>query len=419
LTTHGVAVDAANDLVYFTTNSNRQVRRARLSDGANEAVIYDGGGSATAYQIVLDPANTSRMYVVEAAPSPARPNTYGTILRLDGVDMASGLLPATVVSAPGGGLLPISVAPVTQVAGWTTDAIGSWASTTNWHSQEFPDGADVAALFGGTITRSRSVIVDEPVTVKEVSFNNSHSYAIIGRGSVTLESDSGNAAVRVFQGDHQFQAVVNLATDTEVNVSGGTSLALNNVLNLDGHTLLKSGDGTLQINNQLNAQGGTLSGLSGAISGSAIIVGDLHNIGGTLAPGNSPGVMRVQGNFRQDVDAILSMEIGGSVAIEDYDVLQVEGISDLAGLLEVSLLDEFEPVAGDAFVLLDLDVSRGTFDQIVLPPLGRGLQWDATALYTAGSLGVTAVPEPGAVQLLVWAVVVQVGLIRQRRNALK
>jgi len=129
-------------------------------------------------------------------------------------------------------------------------------------------------------------------------FDNTNSYVVAGGGSMTF--DSGTTApqsdVNVFAGDHQFQAVVNLNNQTDLTIVSDASLAFNNILNLDGNTLTKSGPGTLSVNNNLVAGvGGTVNCEEGICSGTGTIGGDLNNNGGTISPGSSPGILTVDG----------------------------------------------------------------------------------------------------------------------------
>jgi len=90
---------------------------------------------------------------------------------------------------------------------------------------------------------------------------------------------------------------------------------------------------------------------------------------------------------------------GGVQAGIDYDLLQVDGEAVLEGTLEISLIDGFEPARGDVFDILEFNEAvSGAFDEIVLPQLGRTLSWDASGLYTMGTVSV--VPEPAGVFLV-------------------
>ena len=98
-------------------------------------------------------------------------------------------------------------------------------------------------------------------------------------------------SITVNQGQHEFQLRVSLETDTMVDVASGQLLEFNNRLFLNDNTLTKTGEGTMAINNQVVTGGGMVICAEGTCSGSGTIGGDLINDGGTISPGNSPGVM--------------------------------------------------------------------------------------------------------------------------------
>ena len=71
------------------------------------------------------------------------------------------------------------------------------------------------------------------------------------------------------------------------------------------------------------------------------------------------------------------------------------------GTLLLDLINDFSPVAGDSFQVLDFTLGQltGGFDEIRLAdPLPAGLSFDTTQLTTTGRIGV--VPEPGIAALL-------------------
>jgi len=245
--------------------------------------------------------------------------------------------------------------------------------------------------------------VDTHVTVKQITFDSANTYAVAGTKSVTLESDTAamNAQINVIQGSHQFQAVVNLGSSADIFTAPGTMLSFNNALNLHGETVTKTGDGTLEINNRVAAAGGSIDCQAGTCSGSGTVGGDLNNSGGTVSPGNSPGMLEVEGDFTQEAEGSLLMEIAGLDSGSQYDVLQVEGLAALSGTLQVALLDAFEPSAGNRFEIFEFGDVVGDFDSVVLPALPGGLQWDDSALLASGILSM--VPEPGSVLLMLTA----------------
>ena len=288
---------------------------------------------------------------------------------------------------------------VSPVISWGGDASGNWNSNANWSTWLHPSDNVSTAVFGSAITSSRTVVANGAVTVKNVQFDNANTYAIAGGGSVNLEANMGSAGIDVLQGSHQFQAIVNLNSSTDVDVTTGASLAFNNALNLNGNNLTKTGVGTMAINNVLNTGGGSVLIAAGALGGSGEINGDVTNDSGTVAPGNSPGTLTVNGDYFQGAGATLAIEIAGKAL---HDLLDVSGIITLnGGSLDVLLLDGFNPAEGDIYDILDFSAIDGVgFDSLNLPALASGLIWDTSDLMTAGSLSVSSVPEPSALMLM-------------------
>jgi len=185
---------------------------------------------------------------------------------------------------------------------WIKDSLGDWSDAGNWsptdggvppsprannpnHSVTFPEKE---AIMGPT-----TVNTHDAVTVNRIAFaNTSHSFVVSGIGSVNLQATTDpdgpvNPSMSV-EGTHQFQAIVNLANDTLVDVASGSTLSFNNALNLNGMTLTKMGVGALEINNQLTSAGGSIIVQEGTVAGYGAVGGDVTNLGGTISPGDGP-----------------------------------------------------------------------------------------------------------------------------------
>ena len=181
--------------------------------------------------------------------------------------------------------------------------------------------------------------------------------------------------------------------DGLVDVGGTLTVHPKSTLSLHGGTVVAP---------TLDASAGVLDFAAGELH-VAEFWGDLVNQGGTLCPGSSPGLLTVHGDYTQTAGA-LEIEIGGLIPGTEYDRLAVTGALDLAGALDVVLVDLgaglFAPAGGDVFDVLDWGSLAATsaFDTVNLPPLGPGLEWDTSALYTTGELTVT--PEPATLALL-------------------
>jgi hypothetical protein len=325
--------------------------------------------------------------------------------------------------APGDGVL-VGITPGPDQT-WDIEGSGDWNDAASWigeinSNSVVPNSNTTIAILGSAITSPQTLFTDVPVTVKGFQFGVSddggavQSYVISGQGSVNLDADVGNATIDVIDGSHQFQAVVYLDTATDVSIATGAVLSFNNVLNLNGFDLTKTGNGTMEINNALNTGGGVVSALAGVVSGSGMLLGDLENTGATLAPGDSPGQFTIQGDYTHGAGATLAIEIAGLIQAAEYDLLTVGGNLTLeGGELLVELLDGFDPSAGDVFDILDSSAIGGVgFDSLSLPALADGLVWDTSVFLTDGSLSVTAVPEPDMVVLFGIALLGLVGIRR-------
>ncbi len=123
---------------------------------------------------------------------------------------------------------------------------------------------------------------------------------------------------------------------------------------------LASASSTLISGSTLRIPKGATSGpvsldAGGTLKGSGTVGGDLNNEG-ILSPGNSPGIIVVNGNYAQAVTGSLEIEVQGTnPSTPDFDQLFVNGTVTLAGALDVSLLNGFAPSAGDSFQILSND----------------------------------------------------------------
>lgn len=172
---------------------------------------------------------------------------------------------------------------------WNSTTGADWKTSANWSPGGGPAlNRQHTAVFADAISSPHTVVTNTPVTVNRIEFDNDHMYAIGGTGSINLDSTTGSVlpSIAVVSGNHQFQAVVKLNADTQVDVASGSTLSLNNELNLMGQTLTKSGAGTLAINNQLTTGGGLVSITEGTLSGYGKIGGNLIANSGIISPGS-------------------------------------------------------------------------------------------------------------------------------------
>jgi len=182
---------------------------------------------------------------------------------------------------------------------WTTDGTGSWNAIDHWRINNvpgIPDSNSEGAVFGGAISASTTVVVDTDTVINSIQFADDNNYVVAGSKTLSLESGTPGAPSIEVVGQaspvtHEFQVRTALNNSTSVNVGGNATLEFNNRLNLGGNTLIKSGTGAMAINNELNTGGGEVSVVLGTLGGVGTVSGSVGNSGGTIAPGNSPGIL--------------------------------------------------------------------------------------------------------------------------------
>ncbi|MCU0707282.1 MAG: right-handed parallel beta-helix repeat-containing protein, partial [Pirellula sp.] len=120
----------------------------------------------------------------------------------------------------------------------------------------------------------------------------------------------------------------------------------------DGVTSLINTNGALNV-----ASGATLKG-TGTFTGNVLNQGE-------IAPGNSPGIITINGNYAQSSAANLEIEIQGTNPnTPDFDQLIVNGTVTLDGTLNILHLGGFIAANGDTFRIIDndgVDAVNGAF----------------------------------------------------------
>ena len=134
-------------------------------------------------------------------------------------------------------------------------------------------------------------------------------------------------------------------------------------------TTINLGDGTLNPGDTLTLSEGSI------LVGSGTLSSHLVN-GGVVSPGNSPGIMTIEGDYTQTADGILEIELAGTNPGSDFDQLIVTGDATLDGKLIVSLMDSYVPRYGDSFEIISANYLYGEFEILSLPSLPPSLTWD-------------------------------------------
>ena len=283
------------------------------------------------------------------------------------VDLSSGTLTGT------GNLLVTG--SLTQSGGSQTDTgtttIGSGAS--------------------GTIG---AAIVSRPLTNQGTLALNATSMSapLTNSGTATATSATlgsvGNSGTFNLAGSALSGSLTNSGT---LNVSGNASA---------GGGIQQSGGLTNVPAGQTLGAGGTgLVLAGGTLMGSGTISGNVNNSAGTVAPGASPGILTINGDYTQGPSGVLAVDVGGTIAGSEYDQLVVNGNVSLDGNLTTTLLGSYVPLPGDSYIFVDATGTiSGNFANIsqpasLLPPVAGVSPVTGTAQVTVSVVS-PSVPAP-------------------------
>ena len=313
-------------------------------------------------------------------------NTFG--IRGHGV-FALPLSNSTVIAADGGQL-------VVDGAGSDTD----WDGEFN-NGQLIAEAGDlrlVDSLPGNTLGNVR---VGGGQTLQVDSFTMTFAGGVLLNGG-TIASER----LQRFGGTVN---VTRLSTmDSFVAFEDGVVVSLEQDLMLTGHEAFHDGTalftGTADLINEADNR---LRAVAGASFGVDVIN---HGILRGENP-EGPGVV----TFAQDLENLgtIVFDLGGN-QFGDYSHFDVSGVL-LAddGTFQVRLFNDFDPMLGDEFDVLDFGsfVDNGVlFD---LPELQHGLAWDSSDFRSQGVLRITAVPEPSSILLVGMGILGVIGFHRR------
>ena len=127
---------------------------------------------------------------------------------------------------------------------------------------------------------------------------------------------------------------------------------------------------------------------SGGLGGSGT-VGPVNATGGTVAPGTSPGLLIVNGNYTMAAPAVLSVEIGGQTAGTAYDQVRVQGDVALGNAM-LPLTLTAAPAPGFAYVIIDnlgSNPVNGTFSDLLEGQTVGAVYNDATYTFVVSYAG--------------------------------
>lgn len=235
---------------------------------------------------------------------------------------------------------------ITSTGGGTIDTQTlTLAGTTNWNGKNVTLSNGAAIINNGTFNANATTTMTGGTT--ESFTNNGSFFKKVDGTTTTMDILFNNAGtVQVVAGSLVFLQGIENGEDVVIDLGGGT-------LDPGDELTLESGD---------------------SLVGSGTLAADLVN-GGTVSPGESPGIITVQGYYTQLETGVLEIQLGGEGLGMGYDQLEVKGVASLAGTLNVRLINEFEPESYMIFNIMLYASKTGTFSTVNLPP---GYDWTLT-----------------------------------------
>lgn len=268
-----------------------------------------------------------------------------------------------------------------------------------------------AGSSSGTLTLASGVLLNH----NSGTHNLASGMSVAGAGAYQVNggtlNNTGTAAV----------SLLNLSSGTVSGTSGSDVLVVAGTMNWtggaistgqvtvnSGSTLSISGSGTKTMNRDISNSGTTTWTGSGNISGSgsfanqasgsfnaqttaSMAVTAVSNAG-IINIGASPSTTNITGNYTNT--GTLNIELGGTTAGTQYDVLNITGAATLGGTLNLTLINGFTPSLANAFQIINYTSRTGAFSTINGQSVAGGLFLRPD--YNATNLTLTTVSQSQA-----------------------
>lgn len=298
-------------------------------------------------------------------------------------------------------ILALWLLSLLSLSSFATDYVftgnGLWSNPANWAGGLLPSGYLQA---GNTITITGTAVIDNTFSPYNLG-GNYGTITIATGGSLSLQNATQFSLMGgtiIVNGTLTNNTTFNIYPNTTINVNGTVinqrtmenqgTVTINNggvydnqlsaqfvssppwnptansgvlILN-SGGTILNQNTAKLNPGNLIN-NGGTINNYA-RLMGSPVVTGNLTNAG-ILAPGNSPGVYTVTGDYTATSGAVHEFEIGGT-ASANYDRLVVSGTVNLGGTLNATLINGFNPASIHDITLITGTIN-GTFATVNKP----------------------------------------------------
>jgi hypothetical protein len=198
-------------------------------------------------------------------------------------------------------------------------------------------------------------------TVSALNFSNNGSLTINATGQLTVSSGNltVNSGASIVSGG-------NLTLPGNFTKAGSGELDLQSDTNVNG--VANVVEGLLSVNGNFTTPGGLVVDPGATLGGSGLIVGNV-NVGGILAPGNSPGTLTIVGNLLLTGANSTIIEIASPT---NFDRIVVSGQASLGGTLQALPYAGGSITPGTSYEFLQAASITGNYSSILVPDGLRG-----------------------------------------------
>ena len=258
---------------------------------------------------------------------------------------------------------------------------------------------------GAAITTNAANIVLDGASSQIVNQSNVNALT-----NFATNAAAGNFTIKNGRNFTTAAGITQFANQGQVTIGTGTTFAVSNAKPYvqsagTSNTIV---NGTLTTTNSVgvNIQGGSLRGI-GSVTGNMTNAGQVSP-GSSV--GSSAGVLTVNGNYTQNSSnsstGTLNIEVGGvNAGVPEFDQLNVTGTANVAGTLNVSLINGYTPTGTEGFRIITANSLAGTFNAEIFPAgletLDFAAVYDSTGVSIQTSLADNTSPTLLAINRLI------------------
>lgn len=300
----------------------------------------------------------------------------------NGFDIEDG----SILNVKSGGVVNLNAAEIDLEDNSSIIVAGTLTTTDAIYSN---DTSIVTVQTGGVINADIVTDDDEPgnkstITVSgslngNIELNRQSTVEVTSGGVLTGNIEADDDSVVTLRTGGSIIGNVDTWTDAQFIIEAGSTHTGD--YNAYGSAVIVV-NGTIGEGSEF-AQNFLLSG-SAVLKGSGTIAGDLDQTGGKVAPGNSPGILNVGGDYTISAGS-LDIEIGGTAGAgvdpNGHDQLNVSGTATASGTSVIAFqsFNAFQSSRGQVFQVLrssDANATRGVFNTADLTAVNSRVIFD-------------------------------------------